>query len=49
MSHQKGVLVLFNKDEEKYYTYKVEMINGHALKVFSDGRTTDGTYRLEDE
>ena len=34
MSRQKGTLVLFNKETNKYYTYKVEMTNGDSLKVF---------------
>jgi len=48
MSQQKGTLVLFNKEKQKYYTYKVEMTNGIYLKVFSDGRTPDVEYKQVD-
>ncbi len=49
MSLQKGTLVLYNKEKQKYYTYKVEMINGIALKIFSDGIVKDSTYRLSED
>ena len=47
MSIQNGFLILYNKEKNQYYQYRVKMTNGESLEVFSNDKTKDAVFVKE--